>query len=181
MKQSIVLQMSYCGAPMIYYGDEAGMWSPDDPSNRQPMVWKDLEPYDDPQVKFNADVFNHYMLLIAIRQKLPALQVGFPHTVLADDAHGVIAIGREFGGQSACVVINRSADQREIDVPFAPADRDVSVVNWLDGQTAFAVSTGGIDLTDRPSVYHESATLTARHGHCRLTLPAWGSAILSVQ
>ncbi len=41
-----LLQMTYVGAPMIYYGDEVGMWGSDDPNNRKPMLWKDLEPYD---------------------------------------------------------------------------------------------------------------------------------------
>ena len=35
MKQSLVVQMTYVGAPMIYYGDEAGMWGPSDPSDRR--------------------------------------------------------------------------------------------------------------------------------------------------
>ena len=40
------LQMTYVGAPMVYYGDEVGMWGSDDPNNRKPMLWKDLEPYE---------------------------------------------------------------------------------------------------------------------------------------
>ena len=40
MKQAVTWQMTFVGAPMIYYGSEAGMWSPDDPSNRQPMIWR---------------------------------------------------------------------------------------------------------------------------------------------
>ncbi len=37
--------MTYVGAPMIYYGDEAGMWGGHDPDDRMPMVWEDLK-YD---------------------------------------------------------------------------------------------------------------------------------------
>ena len=37
--------MTYVGAPMIYYGDEAGMWGGHDPDDRMPMVWADLQ-YD---------------------------------------------------------------------------------------------------------------------------------------
>ena len=37
--------MTYVGAPMIYYGDEAGMWGGHDPDDRMPMVWADLK-YD---------------------------------------------------------------------------------------------------------------------------------------
>ena len=34
--------MTYIGAPMIYYGDEVGMWGANDPCNRKPMFWKEL-------------------------------------------------------------------------------------------------------------------------------------------
>ena len=39
-KLAILFQMTYLGAPMIYYGDEAGMWGANDPCCRQPMLWK---------------------------------------------------------------------------------------------------------------------------------------------
>ena len=41
----VLLQMTYVGAPMVYYGDEAGMWGGDDPCDRWPMLWDDLQ-YD---------------------------------------------------------------------------------------------------------------------------------------
>ncbi len=40
------VQMTFVGAPMLYYGTEAGMWGGDDPDDRKPMVWDDLV-YDD--------------------------------------------------------------------------------------------------------------------------------------
>ena len=39
----IGIQMTLPGAPMIYYGDEAGMWGGDDPDCRKPMVWPDMK------------------------------------------------------------------------------------------------------------------------------------------
>ena len=33
------LQMTYPGAPTIYYGDEIGMVGADDPDNRRAMTW----------------------------------------------------------------------------------------------------------------------------------------------
>ena len=37
-----VLQMTYVGAPMIYYGDEVGMWGANDPDCRKPMIWQEM-------------------------------------------------------------------------------------------------------------------------------------------
>ena len=38
-----LLQMTYVGPPMIYYGTEAGMWGADDPCDRMPMVWPEMK------------------------------------------------------------------------------------------------------------------------------------------
>lgn len=38
----VALQAMYMGAPMVYYGDEVGMWGADDPSDRKPFPWDDL-------------------------------------------------------------------------------------------------------------------------------------------
>lgn len=40
-KTIIAFQMAYVGAPVVYYGDEVGMWGADDPTDRKPMVWGD--------------------------------------------------------------------------------------------------------------------------------------------
>ncbi len=42
LKMAVIFQMTYVGAPYIYYGDEAGMWGANDPCCRKPMVWDDL-------------------------------------------------------------------------------------------------------------------------------------------
>jgi len=42
-KLAAIFQMTYLGAPMIYYGDEAGIGGANDPCCRKPMVWEDTE------------------------------------------------------------------------------------------------------------------------------------------
>ena len=83
-------QMTYRGAPMIYYGDEVGMWGADDPYDRMPMVWGNLK-YDDMVIKdnsgfkkglgdykvdVNADLLNFYKKVAQIRNNNEALKVG---------------------------------------------------------------------------------------------------------
>lgn len=43
LRQMVIFQMTYPGAPMIYYGTEAGLWGANDPDNRQPMLWSDIK------------------------------------------------------------------------------------------------------------------------------------------
>lgn len=42
LRQMVIFQMTYVGAPMLYYGTEVGMWGANDPDNRQPMWWDDI-------------------------------------------------------------------------------------------------------------------------------------------
>ncbi|MEM8783558.1 MAG: alpha-amylase family glycosyl hydrolase [Planctomycetota bacterium] len=116
MMQAVTFQMTFVGAPMIYYGTEAGMWSPDDPSNRMPMVWPDLEPYQGKGVRFREDVFAAYQHLIAMRHALPALQLGSFEVVNADDDRGVFVFARRAGEQRVVVVLNRSGQARAVKV-----------------------------------------------------------------
>lgn len=46
-KSIIAFQFAYVGAPVIYYGEEVGMWGADDPTDRKPMVWGDLSYLDE--------------------------------------------------------------------------------------------------------------------------------------
>jgi glycosidase len=159
------------------------MWSPDDPSNRMPMVWKELEPYDDAAVRFDPELFAHYQRLAAIRHKLPALRLGMYRTVLADDRTGVLAFARELGDQHVYVVINRSGAERTVKVPVGGTKNGANWVDWLN--------TSHMALTDpptsaddgRPTLKPRPGTrrLTPKDGAIELRLPAYGSAIFGAE
>lgn len=90
LKQLVAFQMTYKGAPMIYYGDEVGMWGPDDPHCRKPMIWSYLK-YDDEvidensnfkvglgqySVEQNKDILDFYKKMISIRKNNKSLKYG---------------------------------------------------------------------------------------------------------
>jgi glycosidase len=184
MKQSLVVQMTYIGAPMIYYGDEAGMWGPSDPSDREPMIWKDREPYDDPQVTFRQDVFDQYQRLIAIHRRLAAMQMGFAHTVLADDAGSVYAFSRDLDHDHICVVVNRSNQDRTERLSFGPPDRDVALIDWLDPSEAHLGDPAPAQPDGRPTVTEVDGAppaAVAHRGTVTVSLKPWGAMILSTR
>lgn len=123
-----VLQMTYVGAPMIYYGDEVGMWGANDPDCRKPMVWDDMA-YEDEvtlpdgskkeipdKVAVNMDLFAHYRKLITLRNELPALRTGSFETVLIDDPKQLYGFKREQNGQEVIVLLNNSETAQEATV-----------------------------------------------------------------
>jgi glycosidase len=130
-KLVVLFQMTYPGAPMVYYGDEAGMWGANDPCDRKPMMWKDMDfanavylpdqsKKESPdKVEFDSDLFSYYKKVIAIRNSTPALQLGDFSTLLTDDAKELYSFKRSFNGQDVVVVLNNSAASQsaEINVP----------------------------------------------------------------
>ncbi|MDP7029366.1 MAG: alpha-amylase family glycosyl hydrolase [Phycisphaerales bacterium] len=112
-----LLQMTYVGAPMVYYGDEAGMWGSDDPNNRKPMLWEDLQPYDDPDMRIMPDHLDFYRKAIALRQSHAALRRGTIETIVLDDAQDVWVFLREFEDDRVLVALNAGDEAAEVVLP----------------------------------------------------------------
>lgn len=116
-----LFQMTYIGAPMIYYGTEAGMWGADDPDDRMPMVWQDLkfepqatDPRGTPRaaddVNFNEVMYAFYKQVIALRRDYKALNKGDFAVVETGAGDRAFAFRRDFEEQHVLVVFNRSEE-----------------------------------------------------------------------
>ena len=157
-----VFQMTYVGAPMIYYGDEVGMWGANDPDCRKPMVWEDLDYEDEAtlpdgsikkspdKVGVNRDLRAHYRKLIGLRRDLPALRRGSFETVLIDDERQLYGFRRRLGTEEVLVVLNNSAERQEAPVEADGAWED----RWNGGR------------------------MVSSAGHLELSLPPRGACIL---
>jgi glycosidase len=108
-----LLQMTYVGAPMIYYGDEVGLWGSDDPNNRKPMLWEDLQPWDEPGMEVMPGHLDFYRRAIAIRNEYAPLRRGSIETVGTDDKQDTWVFVREFHGQRVLVALN-AGDERAV-------------------------------------------------------------------
>ncbi len=130
-KLMIALQMTLPGAPMIFYGDEAGMWGGDDPDDRKPMLWKELNysnethhpfgkkrPHD--EVVFNEEIFSWYQKLIALRKKHDALAVGKIKFIETGNPE-TLAFTRETAEEKIAVFINGCGNKFNIK-KFLPND-----------------------------------------------------------
>ncbi|GAB6100140.1 glycoside hydrolase family 13 protein [Halanaerocella petrolearia] len=111
MRLTSFLQMTYVGAPMIYYGDEVGMKGGEDPDDRRTMVWKDRG-YTKPDKK----LFNHYQKLIDIRKEEPALRRGNIERIDLDNKM-VYAFKRSYKGEELLVFINAGNSKVNLEVP----------------------------------------------------------------
>ncbi len=181
MKQSVAVQMTYVGSPMVYYGDEAGMWGGTDPDDRQPMIWKELQPYDDPEVQFKQDLFDYYERLIALHRRLAPLHSGFAHTVLADDVRNILVYSRDLGDEHVYVLVNRSEKAQSVDLSTEQVDRNAHLIDWLDATQA-AVQPAPATPDGRPhleAIPGAAPAVVVRHGRASINLTPWGAMILA--
>ncbi len=137
-----LFQMTYPGAPMIYYGDEVGMWGANDPCSRKPMVWADKSYADEAcqpdgsrkdigaAVAVDGDLLDYYKRLIHLRKELPPLRWGDYRTLLVDDGNRVYAFAREYDGQKVVVVLNNSAAEQSVELPISGSWVDA----WNDNE-----------------------------------------------
>lgn len=143
-----LFQMTYPGAPMIYYGDEAGMWGANDPDCRKPMVWPDLQyaaervhadgtlrSVED-AVEFDRGLFDFYCRTIRLRRRLPVLSLGDFTALHIDDDQGIYAFERRLGRDWVIVVLNNSEQSRKVELELqgpgtARNQRDIQVLRDL--------------------------------------------------
>jgi glycosidase len=166
-KLFVIFQMTYVGAPMVYYGDEVGMWGANDPDDRKPMLWGDLT-YDPEvylpdgsrqltpdRVVVDEDLLHHYQTLIQIRNQYPALQVGDYQTLVMDDARDLYVFARSDGDQRAfaeggsktIVVLNGSARPQTLEIPLEMlGDQSQQWVDVFNAQQPKVTATGNLIL-----------------------------------
>lgn len=110
MYQAVVMQMTWPGAPALYYGDEAGLFGWTDPDNRRTYPWGSE----------NRDLLEFHRQVIRIHKENPALRTGSLHRLLCDGP--VIAYGRSQGDNRIVVAVNAGHEPRQARIP-----------SWLTG------------------------------------------------
>ena len=98
-KLAVLFQMTYPGAPSLYYGDEVGMTGGKDPECRGTMIW-------DP-VGQNGEMLRFTREAIALRRRLGVLRTGSFAPLVRDDRARVYGYLREDASEAAVVLLNR--------------------------------------------------------------------------
>ncbi len=98
MKLLVGLQMTFIGAPMIYYGDEVGLTGGKDPMNRKCMIWNKRQ--------WNMEIYHWYKKLISIRQHSNAIKYGKYKPLLAKG--GLFSFERYTDREQVYVFLNAS-------------------------------------------------------------------------
>ncbi len=106
LRLATMFQMTYIGAPSIYYGDEIGLPGGHDPLNRAAFPWESEH--------WNTDLLHEIQRLIALRHESPALRRGNFTTLLADG--GILAYLRRHEAEAVLVAINTEDRPRRVSI-----------------------------------------------------------------
>lgn len=154
MKEAVTLQMTWPGAPTIYYGDEAGLCGFTDPDNRRTYPWG----------REDKELIEFHREIIKIHKSYCALKTGSFKFLNGD--HGVLVYGRFDKEDSFIIALNNN-------------DYEVSIIvnTWEIGITGNK-TLSRLLLTTRESFYLDSQLYFTDNGVLRLTLPPVSSVIL---
>lgn len=143
LRLATLFQMTYPGAPSIYYGDEIGMAGGHDPFNRGAFPWHKPESWDTALLH----LFQRY---IALRHAHPSLRRGSFRFLVANA--GVVVYARQLAGETVIVAINASKESRSVDVPVEGLLAEGAALDevWAQGGTRIeAGAVRGLALAPR--------------------------------
>lgn len=125
LKLAALFQMTYVGAPAIYYGDEIAMEGGRDPDCRRPFVW------DWEKDSRRAAMHAWYTKLGNLRNAHAALRTGEFRTLAADGM--TYAFERTDGRETFVVVINAGRSPATVPLDCARWGGKASAVDALEG------------------------------------------------
>lgn len=175
MREAIVMQMTWPGAPTLYYGDEAGVCGFTDPDNRRTYPWG----HED------KEMLEFYRRAIALHRRYPVFTEGsltFLHTGYQTLAYGRFTADRSdqttmrqneshtAGGRTeatqAVVVFNNSSEAKTLRIPVRAAE-------VMDGDCLTRVF-----YTDMNGFTETEQSYVVEHGRLQIVMQANSAAVL---
>lgn len=103
-REAVVFQMTWPGAPTIYYGDEAGLCGWTDPDNRRGYPWGRE---DQDLIQFHRDI-------IRVHKSSEALMKG--SVMFLHGTYKVVSYGRFLPGEAVVVILNNDYETQELNL-----------------------------------------------------------------
>ncbi len=154
-REAVVIQMTWMGAPTIYYGDEAGVCGFTDPDNRRTYPWGHE---DKEMISFHRD-------LISLRHRHPVFKTG--SIKMVDSDYNFIAYGRFDRDEQILVIVNNNKTEMhkkltvwEIGTTRSGVMKTIFITDkngYNMGGEQYNLKCGILDITVPP----ESATILA--------------------
>lgn len=123
LRLATLFQMTYPGAPCVYYGNEVGMSGGKDPDCRRALNWDEKS--------WDKDLRAYFKTCIALRKAHPALRDGSWNVLLADQ--GRVVYRRDKEDDIVVMALNNSDQTYHLDLPLE---------GFSGGETVFTDALG---------------------------------------
>jgi len=153
MMEAVVFQMTWPGAPTVYYGDEAGVMGWTDPDSRRSFPWGSED----------TTLMELHRVLIGLRRAYPVLKSGSVDFLWTH--HGFISYGRWDERQKIVVALNNNSKPIEVVLP-------VWKLGVTKGQLMQLIVTCDENF-HRDVIWHPVVD-----GELRITVPGFGAMVL---
>lgn len=110
MREAVAVQMTWVGAPTVYYGDEAGVCGFTDPDSRRTYPWG----------QENRELVEFHKEMIRIHKREKPLRTG--SLKMLSRSSNVLAYARFQEGEQIIVVLNNSKELKEVTIPVWQAE-----------------------------------------------------------
>lgn len=110
MREAVAVQMTWVGAPTVYYGDEAGVCGFTDPDSRRTYPWG----------QENRELVEFHKEMIRIHKREKPLRTGSLKMLFWSS--NVLAYARFQEGEQIIVVLNNSKELKEVTIPVWQAE-----------------------------------------------------------
>lgn len=157
MFEAVTFQMTWPGAPTVYYGDEAGLTGWTDPDNRRPYPWG-LE---------DKNMISLHKELIRLHKEYSALKNGSIRFLYMD--YGVISYARWDNNDTIVVILNNNVNQKDILIPV-----------WKIGCCG-NVTFKTLILTCDDTFSTEDKKYSVENGFVKVTMQPYSSILFAVE
>ena len=129
MREAVAIQMTWVGAPTIYYGDEAGVCGFTDPDNRRTYPWGEED----------QELLGFHKEMIRIHKEHPALRTGSLNILAWKE--NIFSFARFNQEEQIVVIVNNRSELAEVTVPVWRAEVPVKgrmkrlMYSYEDGYT----------------------------------------------
>ena len=153
MREAVVIQMTWPGAPTVYYGDEAGLCGWTDPDNRRTYPWG----------REDRALIDFHKAVIRLHRESRALRRGSYKMLCGDN--GLLAYGRFCRNEKYVIAVNNLEETRGFEIPAWQ-------IGMMDGEAVQCLITDEEGFSEEPCRHHVLG------GYLNLTLPAHSAVII---
>ena len=154
MKEGVLIQMTWPGAPTVYYGDEAGLTGWTDPDNRRTYPWG----------REDRELLEFHKEAIRVHKTYIALKTGSLVFLYAD--YGVLSYGRFYKEEKLVIILNNTDERKQLEIPV-----------WQTG-AALDGTMVTLLLSDEKGFSTKLISYPLKDGKLAITMEPFGGVIL---